>query len=350
MPDPPPRGDDRAPRIVSLLPSATEIVCGLGARDGLVGISHECDFPPDVACLPVLTSAKMAASPSSAAIDRSVREVLRDALAVYDIDTAKLRELAPDVIVTQDLCDVCAVSLDDVRRAVRDWAGPDTRVVSLRPGRLGDVLDDLDRTATAIGREVEARTLRGALEARIESVRQRAAQAVADADAHPDGRVAADGTNPQARPKVLTIEWIDPVMPGGTWMPELIELAGGEPLVTKPGDHAPTLDPGALRALAPDVVLVKPCGFDLARSETELDRLREVLPWDRWPAVREGRVWLADGNAYFNRPGPRIVDSLEILAACLWPERFRDFVERYAPSLRRIDRDAKAIPIADAPA
>jgi len=310
-PESPPR------RTVSLLPSATEIVCALGARDQLVGVSHECDHPPEVAGLPVLTSPKTAPAATSAAIDRSVRDLIRDALAVYDIDTERLAALAPDVIVTQDLCDVCAVSFDDVRRAVAALGRPGTEVVNLHPSRLEDVFTDIERTAVALGRADRGRELVGSMRARMEAIAARAARA-------------------PGKPRVLTVEWIDPVMPGGTWMPELIERAGGEPLVTSPGDHAPTLDAAALPALDPQVVLVKPCGFDLARSIEEVPRLIEVLPLDRWTAGREGRIWLADGNAYFNRPGPRIVESLEILAACVHPDRFRDLLEAHRGAVRRI--------------
>jgi iron complex transport system substrate-binding protein len=313
-------------RIVSLLPSATEIVCAIGARADLVGVSHECDFPDDVRGLPVLTSAKFRKQPSSAAIDAAVRDVVREALAVYDIDTARLADVAPDVIVTQDLCDVCAVSIDDVRAAVARLAHRDSiALVSLSPTCLEDIWTDIRRTGAALGRAAAAdEVVRTAL-ARVEELR---------------GRAAATAT----QPRVLSIEWLEPVMVGGMWMPELIEIAGGTPMVTSPRDHAPTLGLADLEALDPDVVLLKPCGFPLDDTLREIDTLPRVLPWRSWRAVAQGRVFVADGNAYFNRPGPRIVDSLEILAACIHPERLPDFRATYAPSVRRVLPDLSTRP------
>lgn len=306
------------PRIASLLPSATEIVCIMEAQSQLVGVSHECDFPPGVERLPVLTRARLAPVRSSKAIDREVREVLKDALAVYEIELERLESARPDVIVTQDLCDVCAVSFDDVCSAVNKLARKDVRIVSLRPTVLADIWADIARVGEALGRaEVAARVLAG-LDARVSAIAARAARAT-------------------HRPTVLSIEWIAPVMIGGMWMPELMELAGATALVTKAGEHAPTLALAQLAALDPDVVLVKPCGFPLARTLDELPVLRESLPWSSWRAVREGRVYVADGNAYFNRSGPRIVESLEILAACAHPELFKDFREAHASSVVRLE-------------
>jgi len=297
-------------RIASLLPSATEIVFALGARAELVGRSHECDFPPGVEDVPVLTSARIEPFPSSKAIDRAVRDVLRDALAIYQIDLEGLRQARPDVIVTQDLCNVCAVSLDDVRAAVARLARQEVAIVNLHPMQLEDIWDDVVRVARAIGRAAIGREVVADLRARVADIGRRA-------------------TMIRGRPRVVTIEWIDPVMIGGMWMPELVTLAGGEPLVTRPGEHAPTLDRDRLAGLEPDVVVVKPCGFRLRRTLEELDVLREVLP-PSWRA----RVYVADGNAYFNRPGPRIVESLEIMAACVHPDAFADFAGKHAASVR----------------
>jgi iron complex transport system substrate-binding protein len=307
-------------RVASLLPSATEIVCALGARAELVGVSHECDYPPGLEGIPVLTRSRVRPSGSSAAIDREVRDLVRDALAVYDIELERLREARPDVIVTQDLCDVCAVSLDDVRAAVARLANAEVRIVNLHPERLDDIFGDVEGVAAAIGRTDAAPPLLSSLRARIRSVAEQARSA-------------------PSRPTVLTIEWMEPVMAGGLWMPELCTLAGGAPLVTRAGEHAPTLDRSQLEALDPEVVLVKPCGFELERTIAELPVLPRVLPWERWRAVRDGRVYLADGNAYFNRPGPRIVESLEILAACVHPDVFRELGAHHRGSIRRVDAD-----------
>lgn len=307
-------------RVASLLPSATEIVCALGAADDLVGVSHECDFPAGAAGKRVLTSSKVIHRGTSGAIDRDVRRVLREALAVYDVDVDGLREVAPDVIVTQDLCDVCAVSLDDVVGALKVLAREDAVLVNLHPTRLDEIFGDIESVGAALGRGERAREVVAALRARVAAIAKRSKALT-------------------TRPNVLTIEWIDPVMVGGTWMPELVELAGGRALVTQPGDHAPTLDAEALRALAPapDVVLVKPCGFALERTFEELDTLRALFAGVRWPAVQRGDVWLADGNAFFNRPGPRIVESLEILAACVHPNEFADLATKHAGSFVRFE-------------
>jgi iron complex transport system substrate-binding protein len=304
-------------RIVSLLPSATEIVCALGAQGDLVGRSHECDYPHGVEALPVLTSARVGPLPSSKAIDAAVRDVLKDALAIYDIDVERLRDVRPDVIVTQDLCDVCAVSLDDVRAAVARLARSDVRIVNLHPTRLDDIWTDIARVAAAIGRAGVGRDVVDRLKGRVADIAHRSALA-------------------STRPSVLTVEWIDPVMIGGMWMPELVTLAGGTPLVTQPGDHAPTLTKAQLEALDPDVVLVKPCGFDLQRALAELPALRDALPSRSWRAFAEGRVYIADGNAFFNRPGPRIVESLEILAGCVRPGGFGEIADRFEGGVVRM--------------
>lgn len=306
-------------RIASLLPSSTEMVFALGAGDQLVGVSHECDFPPEAVGLPVLTRNRVSTEGSSGEIDARVRDALTRALAVYDVEEQRLAELRPDVIVTQDLCEVCAVSFADVERAVAKLAGPQCRIVSLSPTRLDEVFDGLRQVAAAIGTEARA-------EARIAEYRARMSD-IAD-------RAAALGT----QPRVLTIEWLDPVMIGGTWMPELVRLAGGEALVSEPGDHAPTLDEAALGELEPDVVLIKPCGFRLPRTRDELGPLRQLLARLDWPAWRSGSIWLADGNAFFNRPGPRLVESLEILAACVHPEAFADFARAHADDFERLAR------------
>ena len=243
--------------------------------------------------LPVLTRCRTSLGRESLAIDRSIRNLLELAAAVYEVEVEALAAVRPDVIVTQDLCDVCAVSYDDVCTAARTLGNPDLRIVNLHPTRLADIWADLRKVADALGRDAEP--AERALLARVEAVRTR--------------------SSGLARPRVLTIEWLSPVMIGGTWMPELVEIAGGEPLVTKPGQHAPTLADDALAALDPDVVLVKPCGFDVPRTFEERARVEALAA-----LFPRARTYVADGNAFFNRPGPRIVESLEILAAAVHPE------------------------------
>ena len=317
------------PRIVTLLAAATEIVAAVGAGEELVGVSHECDHPPGaVASRPVLTRARVGPLPSSADVDRSVRQLVADALAVYDIDTELLAALAPDVIVTQDLCRVCAVSVDDVRAAVaRRQRKADVALVSLHPRRLGDILGDIARVADAAGRPAAGERVVAGLQDRIEHVRT-----VTSGAPH--------------RPRVVTVEWIEPVLLGGLWMPELIELAGGEPLGAAAGAPAPTVARDVLARLAPDVVLVKPCGFTVERTLAELPVLARTLPWRAWtgPGGGAARVYVADGNAYFNRSGPRIVDSLELLAALLHPGRFPDQAARLGGAAVQIDPDLAVLP------
>ncbi len=306
-------------RIVSLLPSATEIVAAVGGAEDLVGVSHECDYPPGLEGLPVLTRTRTALPFASGEIDRAVQEILRDALAVYEIEIDLLRQASPDVVVTQDLCDVCAVSINDVRHALAELGCENVEVVSCKPTRLADVWDDVRRVGNAIGRGEQGELVAQELSRRVSALGEKA-----KALGH--------------RPKVLTIEWLDPIMIGGTWMPELVELAGGIPLVTTPGQHSPALTLSDLEALAPDIVLIKPCGFDLARTTRELNLLGSRLPWEKWTGERSVPVFVADGNAYFNRPGPRLVESLEILAACIHPEAFPDLARCHGEAVRRVER------------
>jgi iron complex transport system substrate-binding protein len=315
MPAAPPRP---ARRIASLLPAATEIAAALGLGDRLVGVSHECDHPPEVRALPRLTRSRLAPPPrraasASRAIDENVREVARDVLGVYAVELEALRAAAPDLILTQDLCDVCAVPRPEVERAVAAVLGPRVAIANLAPLSLGDVWRDVRRVAEAAGVPERGEALVAELRSRADAVAARARRA-------------------PRRPPIVTLEWLDPVMLGGTWMPELALLAGAEALAVRAGDRAPTLSRAELSALAPEVVLIKPCGFTLAETRAESPLIRELLKETRWPAAATGRVFLADGNAYFNRPGPRLVESLEILAACVHPDLFPDFRATHAPA------------------
>jgi len=287
-------------RTVSLIASATEIVCALGARGRLVGRSHECDFPADVAALPALTAPKFKVEGTSAEIDARVREIVRDGLSVYRVDGEALKALAPDVIVTQDHCEVCAVSLSDVEAATCTWTGRPVEIVSLRPDCMADVYADMGRVARALGVADAGSRLVGEMQARLGAVQARVA-----------GR---------ARPRVAFIEWVEPLMAGGNWMPELIEIAGGHNLFGEAGKHSDWMQWGELIAADPEVIVVGPCGYGLARCLQELPLLQAKPGWASLAAVRHGRVFFADGNAYFNRPGPRLADSAEILAEMIHPE------------------------------
>ncbi|MEU2453387.1 cobalamin-binding protein [Streptomyces sp. NPDC012765] len=285
-------------RIVSLLPAATDIVAELGLAADLVGRTHECDWPPEhVAGVPVVTSAEFSADTlSSREISDAVGGAVHSGSSLYTLDTDALGALAPEVVLTQDLCDVCAVSYAGVSRAVRVLDGG-PRVLSLEPRTLADVLDCLVTVGELLGVRDHARARRKALAARLDTVRTLTA-----------GR---------PRPRVVAIEWLDPLWPAGHWVPEQIACAGGEPLIAAPGEHTRPMVWEAVRAARPDVLLVMPCGFGPERTLRERELLTSLPGWQDVPAVRSGEVWVLDGPAYFNRPGPRVVRGAEVLAHVL---------------------------------
>ncbi len=293
-------------RIVSLLPSATEIVCGLGLRDNLVGVSHECDYPADVVGLPIVTAPKIDVDGSSLAIHEGVTGLVREGLSVYRIHTELLGELAPDLIVTQDQCEVCAVSYGDVVAATRDLTGTKAEIVSLSPRRLRDVWRDVETVATAAGIVDRGEALSSELTGRMATLQRR--------------------TRRLERSRIACIEWLEPLMAAGNWVPELVEAAGGTSDLVDAGAHSPWLEFADLQRAAPDVLCAMPCGFGLEKTNAEFATLLRESRWDSLPAVRNGRVFAVDGNAYFNRPGPRLVESAEILAGLLHPESCGDLV------------------------
>jgi iron complex transport system substrate-binding protein len=291
------------PRIVSLLASATEIVCALGFEEALVAISHECDFPESVRVRPSCTWPVIDITKGSAEIDSQIKDIVSRGLSVYRVDADRLKGLRPDIVVTQTQCEVCAVSEADVAAALADWTGTRPKLVSLRPDALEDIWRDIRAVAAALG--VPDRG-----EALVENLRARMAVVAAR---HREG----------GRPRIACIEWIDPLMAAGNWMPELVAMAGGENLFGAPGRHSPWMEWTDLAAADPDCVIVLPCGFDIARSRAEMPALERMSGWGDLRAVRTGQVYLADGNQFFNRPGPRIAESLEILEDILHgpPER-----------------------------
>ena len=289
-------------RVVSLIASATEIVCALGFERQLVGRSHECDYPPSVAGLPVCSASKVAIAAASRDIDDQVRGIVADGLSVYRVDAAVLDRLAPTVIVTQTQCEVCAVSLKDVEAAVCEIVGSQPRIVSLEPMSLGDIWNDVRAVAAALGDPQRGDDLVARLVDRLAAVR------------------AAVRSAP-TRPSIACIEWIDPLMSAGNWTPELVERAGGVDPFGEAGKHSGYLRIESLAAADPDVVVIAPCGFDIERSCREMAPLASHPAWRRLSAVRAGRVAIADGNQYFNRPGPRVVETAEILAEMLHPGR-----------------------------
>lgn len=297
-------------RVVTLIASATEIVAALGFADHLVGISHECDHPPEVLDLPRLSAPKIDPTGTSAEIDRDVREILRDGLSVYRVDVAELERLRPDVIVTQDHCEVCAVSLADVERCLSALDLPDTQVCSLHPEELEDVRSDMRKVAAALGAAERGERLVAEFDARLRGVAERTAGA-------------------SERPRVVLLEWLAPPMVAGGWIPELARIAGAEPLIVDQPHRFSEVGWEELATADPDWVLVHPCGFEVSRTILELGEPRVAEGMRRIRAVREGRCRVLDGNAYFNRPGPRLADSAELLASVLHPQLLADRAERY---------------------
>jgi iron complex transport system substrate-binding protein len=283
------------PRILSLLPSATEIAVAVGRGEGLVGRSHECDFPPFVEALPVCTGTKLEKGLTSRQIEDRVQEIVRQGLSVYEVNAALVRALKPDVVLTQSQCAVCAVTPADLEEALCDWVGAPPALLSLAPDNLDDVWADLRRVGAAVDAADEAEAAVLGLQAGLAAVRARS---------------AARGW----RPRVAAIEWIEPLMAAGNWVPELIGAAGGEALFAAPGQHSPWMEWDALAAADPDVIVLMPCGYRIGQTLAEMGPLRARPGWHDLSAVRAGRVFAVDGHHYFNRPGPRLVESAEILA------------------------------------
>ena len=291
-----------SPRIISLLPSATEIVAALGFGANLVGRSHECDFPPGVERLPICSSTKVPVQGTSYEIDERVKEIVAEGLSVYRVDVERLRELQPDLILTQTQCAVCAVTPRDLEVALCAWTEARPAMLSLEPNNLDDVWNDVRRVGEALGVRPRAGELVDSLGQRLAAIREQ--------------------TEALSRPTVAAIEWLGPLMAGGNWMPELIEIAGGRSLLAKAGEHSNWLDWATLIEADPEVILLVPCGFKIAQTIRDLNLLTENPAWKNLRAVRQRRVFLIDGHHFFNRPGPRLVESAEIVAEILNPEIF----------------------------
>jgi iron complex transport system substrate-binding protein len=288
------------PRIVSLIASATEIVASLEMGRQLVGRSHECDYPPDVVSLPACSEPKIDIHGSSREIDERVKSLAGEAISVYRVFPDLLRELRPTHIITQTQCEVCAVSLKDVEAAMAQIIGQQPKIVALAPMCLDDLWTDIRHVGQSLGIAPRADEVLRRLQSELETISAR----VADAE----------------RPSIACVEWIDPLMSAGNWVPELVELAGGRNLLGQAGKHSPWLNWDELLACDADVIAVMPCGFDIDRTRHEMSALTDDPRWRTLRAVRENRVYLTDGNQFFNRPGPRLVESARILAEILHPD------------------------------
>ena len=298
-------------RLLPLISSATEIVHALGLAQFQVGRSHECDYPPSVMALPVCTRPAISVCGSSGEIDRLVKERLTHALSVYEVDSELIRKLRPTHIITQTQCKVCAVSLEDVERALNRQIGMEARIIALEPYALKDVWADIRRVGEGCECEAAAQALIAELQAGIERIHQRASEA-------------------RERPRVAALEWLDPLMAGGNWVPELIELAAGKNLFGAAGEHSPAMAWDDLVEADPDIIVALPCGFDLRRTRQEMRALASGFEWKSLKAVRSKQVFVCDGNQFMNRPGPRLVESLQAFAEMLHPERFAPRLEHIA--------------------
>lgn len=291
----------QAPRIVSLLPSATEIVCALGLVDSLVGVTHECDYPSGVERKPQLTASRIShQTMSSAEIDHAVRSQLDGHGSIYDLDEDRLRTLAPDLILTQELCEVCAVSYRRVQQAARRL-DTDATIVSLEPATIADILANIGTVGDLTGRQAEANALVDGLRARLDAL-------------------STSLSRITRRPRTLVLEWLEPPFAPGHWVPEQVGLAGGDPGFGTAGGVSRTTTAEEISAYAPEVIVLAPCGFYAADTLRQLPSAQLPAGWSELPAVRDGNVWAVDATSYFSRPGPRVIDGAEILARILHPD------------------------------
>lgn len=295
-------------RICSLLPSATEILYALGLGDSVAGVTHECDYPLDAQgrmpteAKPALIRPRVDPQAKPAELDRQVTSVVARGESIYAVDAELLGSLAPDLIVTQDLCHVCAASPDDLATALTRLP-KQPRILSLTPHSLADVWDDIRRVGHATGRASEAEALAKALEQRVAAVEARAAQA-------------------RSRPRVLCLEWLDPYYIGGHWVPEMVSRAGGEDVLGRGGEPSFRATAAEIAKSAPEMIVVMPCGYNIGRTVAELSGAQFPAEWNDVPAVRERRIFAVDANSYFSRPGPRLADGVEILARIFHPDLF----------------------------
>jgi iron complex transport system substrate-binding protein len=280
-------------RVVSLVPNGTEILFAVGAGDLVVGVSHECDYPEEARTRPILTGSALRPGMTPAEVDRAVAAQVGSGESLYTLDEARVLDLAPDLIVTQRLCPVCAVSTDQVNGAIQPLPRC-PEVLSLDPKTLGDVLADVRRVGEATGRGAQAEALVRDLEQRLDAVRAR--------------------VHGRPRPRVAALEWIDPPFAGGHWVPEMVEIAGGTDVFARPGDHSARITWERLAEADPDLLVVMPCGYDEAGAASQLALMTDRPEWQELRAVRAGRVYPVDANGCFSRPGPRLVDGIERLA------------------------------------
>jgi len=286
-----------------LLPAATEIVCALGLEQNLVGRSHECDFPESVKSLPVCSEANFADDLSSLEIDIKVKEILTEALSIYTVKRDVIKDLAPDVVITQAQYEVCAVSLKDVEEALDNYLDKESHIVSLQPNKLDDIFEDIKTVAQALDVTDAGDVLIEDLQGRVDIIRHKLKYV-------------------ESRPTVACIEWLEPLMVSGNWIPEVVSTAGGSSILAEAGKHSPFVKWEDIQQTNPDVIIVMPCGFSIERTMKEMNILLDFPGFADLTAVKNNRLYITDGNQYFNRPGPRIVDSIEIIGEIIHPKLF----------------------------
>lgn len=292
-----------ADKVISLLPAATEIVCALGLESKLVGRSHECDYPESVKQLPVCSYDRIGANLSSLEIDQRVKQLLTNALSVYEVNSEMIKQLSPDVIITQDQCAACAVSLPEVEKALSIEMEKPAQVISLQPDSLEGILDNIREVAKALNAVKAGDELLEELQERVDIIQHKLRFI-------------------EKKPTVACIEWLEPLMTSGNWVPELVAIAGGTPVLSEPGKHSPYVNWEDLRTQDPEIIVVTACGFSVERTLKEINTLLQLPGFADLQAIKNKRFYIADGDQYFNRPGPRIVDSIEILAEIINPKQF----------------------------
>jgi len=291
-------------KIASLLPSTTEIAYALGLGENIIGVSHECDFPKDAKSKPVLTRSKVNPFGRSDQIDKDVINIAKNGLSVYEIYEEKLKELNPDIILTQDQCEVCAVSLKDVQEVTNKFIC-NAKIVSLKPETLPDILNDIITIGKQTNKEQQAEQLLENLKSRINNIKEKT-------------------NNITNKPKVCVIEWLEPTMVAGNWCPEMIDIAGGINIISENGEHSKKIEFQQILEQQPDKIIIAPCGFKVFQTINDIDFLTSKPAWNQLKAVQNKEVYIIDGNAYLNRPSQRIIDTLEIFSSIIHPELFSE--------------------------
>lgn len=289
-------------RILSLLPGATELVYKLGMSSRLVGRSHECDYPSDVQTLPACTETKYQVAFSSEETDQRIRALIREGLSVYRVNEERLKQLRPDVIITQDQCEACAVSYQEIREAVDTLLDENVELVDYSPSSLPEFYETVRDMARVFGKQQKGTEFENEMRTYF--------------------RELSDKIGEQSRPDVVILEWLDPLMSAGNWLPDLVDAAGGSCRLANPGEHAEVIDMGKLLEADPEIIILAPCGYDIEETGRHLSEVTERLRWQELKAVKTNQVYVVDGNHYFNRPGPRLKDSTRISAEIMHPEIF----------------------------